>query len=388
MITPTKQQESAIKETLKWYKSKSTQYIEISGIAGSGKTTIVYMLIETLGLKHDEVLFMSYTGKATLALARKGNFAKTIHSTIYNIELKPLIRDGNAVKNIHGNAIMVPEFRLKQELPPNIKLLVIDEAPMVPENMAKDILSFDIPIIALGDINQLPPVFGNPFFLREPNIRLTEPMRQALDSPIIYLAYKALNGEYISKGKYGDSCYVIPKDNVTDTMLTKSDIIICGKNSSRDYINDYIRTQINKIDKPYPIIGDKMICRQNNWSLQLDDTVYMINGLIGYVEDVDISTFDGKSISIDFRPEFEVEKMFKNVDIDYKHLVTPYDKRGNGRSYYNKFEYGYAITCHLAQGSEYDNILIYNEFMGDREYYKKWLYTAITRSKKGIILSI
>ena len=65
-----------------WYHSGTKQTYEISGAAGTGKTTMVLYLIEQLGLSLDEVLFMAYMGKAATQLARHGLPAKTIHSSI------------------------------------------------------------------------------------------------------------------------------------------------------------------------------------------------------------------------------------------------------------------------------------------------------------------
>ena len=91
-------------------------------------------------------------------------------------------------------------------------------------------------------------------------------MRQALDSPIIYLAHRAMNGKFIRPGKYGNSCYVINKDMITDNMLVKSDVVICSRNLTRYNLNQHIRHDILKIDTDTPRVGEKLICRQNNWN--------------------------------------------------------------------------------------------------------------------------
>lgn len=383
----TNQQKYAKEKTLQWWKNKNKQVFEISGAAGTGKTTIVYTLIDELGIDHDDVLFMAYVGKATLALAMKGNFAQTIHSSIYELKKTPLLDEKGEVVIENNRVVDRLEFVKKDSLPKHIKLIVVDEAAMVPEKIAQDLLSFGIPIIVLGDNNQLPPIFGDSFFLTNPDVELTEPMRQALDSPIIHLAMKAMHGDYIRIGRYGNS-YVIKKDMITDNMLTNADIVICGRNKTRDILNRQIREDILKIDKPEPVIGDKIICRKNNWSRQILGNIFLINGMVGYVEDVHYETFNGRSIEIDFRPEFLKTEKFENIEIDYKHIITPFDKRVKTMKYYDTFEYAYAITTHLSQGSEYSNVFIYDEFMGDREFYKKWLYTAITRASGSLILAL
>lgn len=382
------QQLDASDKQYKWWKTLYKQVFELAGSPGTGKTTIIKYLIERIRIEPRDVLFMAYVGKAAMALARQGNFAKTIHSSIYDLKLVPKLDEyGNKIKK-NGRIVTYPAFVKKPKLPDNIRLIVIDEGSMLNEQIAKDILSFGIPVIVLGDLNQLPPVFGSSYFLKNPDVVLTQIMRQAEGDPIIMLSQKAIKGEYIETGKYGSSCFVIDKEQITDTLLTKPDIIICGRNKTREDINQYVRKNIKKIDKDFPVMGDKIICRQNNWNLSVDDNIYLINGLIGFVDNIYLDTYNKKSICIDFRPEFLEDEYFERLPIDFENLFTPLDKKNNKRSYYNKFEFAHAITCHLAQGSQSNNVLVYNEFMGNKDYYRKWLYTAITRAIHGLIIAM
>lgn len=381
------QQSLAVKKAKKWWKYQPKQTFEISGIAGSGKSTIVKYLVEDLKIDPDDVLYVAYVGKATLALSRKGHKAQTIHSTIYTVEIVPKTDENGKEVIVNDKVVMVPVFIKKTHLPRNIKLIVLDEAGMTAEGISLDLLSFGIPMICLGDLNQLPPVFGESYFLQEPDIVLTEPMRQALDSPIIYLAQRAISGKKIHKGQYGN-CFVVSNDDITDNLLMESDVNICGTNRTRDNINNYVRENILHKTVPYPTEGERIICRQNNWTECIDGNIFLINGLVGYVENIYLDTYNKQSINIDFRPEFLQDSCFYDIAIDYKYIIAPYSVRKNSnKSYYNKFEYGYAITCHLAQGSEYPNVLIFDERIGDRDYYNRWLYTAITRASNSLILA-
>lgn len=382
------EQVEAVNKSSYWFEKQYKQVFEISGPAGSGKTTIVRLLIEKMGLGPDEVLFMAYVGKAAMALARQGNFAKTIHSSIYDrIETPKTDENGNIIKK-DGRIVYNVKFVKKPFLPAHIKLLVIDEGSMANKQIAEDVLSFGLPVLVLGDLNQLPPVFGDPFFLINPDIVLTQIMRQAEDDPIIYLSQLAIKSKKIDIGKYGPRCFVIDKESITDNMLVKSDIVICGKNKTRDRMNKHVRENIYKIDDPYPVKGEKMICRLNNWSKVIEDNIFLINGLIGYVQDTYLETYDKKSICIDFRPEFLDNNYFEKIQIDYEYIFLPYEKKKNWKSFYNKFEFANAITAHLAQGSQYGKVFVYDEKIGDKDYYRKWLYTAITRAMYGLILAI
>lgn len=384
----TEQQQEAVNKAKHWWRTRNKQVFEISGAAGTGKSTVVYYLVDELNIDHDDVLFIAYVGKAALALQRKGNNAKTIHSGIYDaIEVPRLDENGNFIV-LNNRTLTNIEFVKKEKLPDNIKLIVVDEAGMVPEKIALDILSFDIPVIALGDNNQLDPIFGNRFFLSKPDAELTEPMRQALDSPIIYLAQRAMRGKVIKYGKYGNNCYVIDKSMINDNMLIKSDVVICNTNKTRYRLNDHIRHDILKIDSEVPKVGEKLICTQNNWNRCIDNNIYLINGMIGYVENVYLDTYNGRTLTIDFRPDFMDFEYFKKVKLDFSHLNSSYENKSSKRSFYDKFEYGYAVTTHKMQGSEADKVFIYDEPYGTSDFRKKILYTAITRAKKFLILAI
>ena len=137
-----------------WHKADSKQTFEISGSPGTGKSFLVNALIDRLGLGDENVLYMAYMGKAAMVLARHGLPAKTIHASIYDCVERP-VRDENGkfVRYSNGKVKLKIDFELKDHLPKKLKLIVIDEASMVPEKMAKDILSFGIPVLTFGDLH-------------------------------------------------------------------------------------------------------------------------------------------------------------------------------------------------------------------------------------------
>ena len=385
------QQEECVKKAVEWYhKVSSKQTFEISGPAGSGKTTIVKTIIQELGIRIEDVLFVAYVGKAALQLTRSGVNGRTIHSTFYNIDFVPVKgEDGNIiVKN--GRLVTRPEFVKKERIPSNIKLIVIDEAPMVNESFGVDIESFGVPVICLGDLQQLPPVIGGSKYLIRPDYVLTKIMRQAEGNPIIYLSQLASRGEQIPYGKYGDRCYVIPKDKVNDNMLLNADMILTPTNRSRIHYNRYIRECLRGIESELPVEGEKLICRKNNRNRIIGDGVYLVNGMIGYVINVEKSSYNGKTLDISFVPDFNEDLVFNNVRLDYKTLMnsiqTDNEKYNKGFSMYDMFEFGDVITVHLSQGSQAENVLFISEPFGmDRSLQAKLNYTGITRAREGLI---
>lgn len=396
-----KMQGVASSEFQYWYKHPESRYrpwFEISGAAGTGKTTVVKHIIKELGLQDSEVIFMAFVGKAALALRLSGVNGRTIHSVIYRL-IKRYKKDSETGQLIYfnGQPILETAFEKVNDLPSNTKLLVVDEGGMVETKMGQDILSFQIPTLVLGDLHQLPPVFGQSLFLQKPDVILNEIMRQHKDSSIIYLAQLAMHGIAIPYGSYNNGeCRVIRREKLTDDDLRECDLVICSTNNQRDKINWYMRKNIFGIDSNSIEIGDKLICRQNCWDILLPDDstdvdIALVNGMIGYVTGVDKNT--GKSanrLSIDFRPEFS-NISFIDLPVNPTYVLSPYTQRKGVNPRYSPdvtFEFGYCSTCHLAQGSQYNKVLVYLDIApGTSDYTKKWLYTAITRAKTGLIIA-
>jgi exodeoxyribonuclease-5 len=379
------QQKEVISLAGDWIRDPFKQTFEISGPAGSGKTTIVRTILQLNGIDPSSVMYLAYVGKAAMMLSLNGNDGRTIHSAIYDLVQVPMLDADGAFIYKNGRMVTRFGFKLKECLPNWVKYIVIDEGSMVNEAIKKDLLSFGIPIIVLGDLNQLPPVFGNPAFLIKPDYVLTKIERQSENDPIVILSQRAIRGDYINFGSYGDKCHVIDRSKLSredmKKTMTDMDIIICGKNQTRDNINNFYRTEIKGFRPDVPMVGDKIICRQNNWNLALDNGIHLINGLIGYLDNMYLDTFNKRSMYIDFRPEFLQEESFERIVMDFPYLFIPLHQANNQkRSYYNRFQFAYAITAHLSQGSQYGSVLVYDEVMGSRDYYMKWLYTCITRA--------
>lgn len=382
-------QEICAKRFLRWWKNpRGKRTFEISGAAGTGKTFLVRQLIEKIGLDLKDVMFMAYVGKATLALSKNGLPAKTIHSSICDIRYESMIdEDGNKIRKEDGTIAVKPVFYRKRYLPDNVKLLVVDEGRMVPEMLAEWIVSYNIPVVVLGDLNQLDPVFGAPYFLNDPDAILTEIMRQAKESPIPHLAKSILKGAYIKPGTFGDGQITILADDF-DANFLKPDIVICGKNRTRKILNDYIRRNLLGMNTNQPLVGDKLICRKNDWNKVNYEGVPLVNGMIGRIRDINYERLTKNVMRIDFAPE-DFEDPFFDVEMDRKTFKIAEDDETYTKPYslYDIFEYGYVITCHLAQGSQYDSVMVKYEYLGGgSRKQQQWLYTAVTRAIKNLTL--
>lgn len=373
------------KELLHWYKNRTKPFYYYSGKAGTGKTTVVRAFLEELEMEVGEYITCAYIGKAVMVLLRKGYNASTIHSLIYDVIFE-VLQDTKITED--GEEIpfrkTMMHFELKKKLPSVLKLIIVDECKMVNDKMITELLSFGIPIIFMGDENQLPPVMGSCNILKTPDFVLNEIMRQAEDDPIVMIANWILDGKPLLPGTYGKSKIMetLPFDKA---LLTDYDAILCGKNKTREMINQRVRNEILHLDPHRLYVGEKLICRQNNWGESVGD-IYLTNGMTGFVEDVHYDSMTNRYLEIDFCPDF-LDEGFERLKLDRKYFYLPYDERAEyGISNYNKFEYGYAITVHLAQGSEYDDVLLLAEKMHDKDTTRRLWYTGVTRAVNSITI--
>ena len=386
-IELTDEQKELKRQMIHWYNhyGSGKPYFYYSGAAGTGKTTVIKSMIDDLGLKKNEVMACAYVGKAVLVLMRHDLYSSTIHSFIY---MPTFVTEKKIVLDEFGNPMEKKsrkmKFVLRHEVAKDIKLIFIDECAMVNDQMRNDILSFGIPVVMCGDQNQLPPVFGTSSILDYPDFVLTQIMRQAEGNPIIHLSQCILKGIPIEYGDYGTS-RVVPSIAVDRKLLTDYDMIICAKNKTREELNDRIRSEILGYDSRKPMLGDKIICRMNNWGESLNG-IYLTNGLVGYITDVNYCSMHRDIVYIDFQPDF-MDDSFEKLSLDYGFMKSDWkERRDYGFSFNNleRFEYAYAITAHLSQGSEYQRVLFMDEPFHDEETLKRLRYTAVTRAQSSI----
>lgn len=389
-ITLNEGQEKIANEAVNWFKNSPEQTFQIAGCAGTGKSVLINAIIKRLHLKTEEILPMAYTGQATSVMRSKGVInACTCHSGLFNA-IKTEMKDeyGRPIIDKQFNVpIMKWSFIPKDFSNTKIKLIILDEAWMVPESFRQYIEDTGIKTIAAGDPGQLPPVKANPGYLVNGEIHyLTQLMRQAEDSPLIYLASRARQGLPIECGTYGNTI-VIFDDELNNDMLAQANIVLCGTNATREYINRKIRHDIRRCFTDFPMYGERIICRKNNWEKEIDG-IALVNGLIGAVATPpSIDSYDGKTYSVDFLPDL-LRTPFTGLKINRQYLNATYKEKellkDNPYLMGERFEYAYASTVHLAQGSEYSFGIYLEEFMR-RDMQNALNYTAITRFKQNMI---
>lgn len=388
---------SSVREWLSTVAPGMAGVYRLFGYAGSGKTTIARELSRDAGRVH----FASFTGKAASVLREKGcHGATTIHKLIY----LPQDKSGHRLRKLQTElarenekdrpsatvlgrlerAIKMEKANLKRpafSLNPDsvleeADLLVVDEVSMVGTKMAEDLMSFGVPILVLGDPAQLPPVGDAGYFIdADPDFMLTEIHRQAEGNPIIGLATQIRQGGGIPYTDTGNAVRVIRKGVLSIEDVASFDQVIVGTNRARHGINAQIREHLGRTPN-VPEVGDKLICLKNNHELQLlNGSQWMVLG---------VRKNDWGRYELDLE---EADSGRKLLDVDC--FPQYFERRGDEIPHYDMreadhFDFGYAITCHKAQGSEWDSVLVIDESHVFRADARKWQYTAVTRASKSL----
>lgn len=381
---------------------KRTPYIRLSGYAGTGKTIVIAYIIQNAieafpkNMRMKKVAVCTYTWKAALVLKARGVEAQSIHSIFYKPMEKKQDKNGKDVDGIYFAK------RSPAEIREEYSMIIIDEASMVSTKIREDIEAVGLPVLYVGDENQLPPIefkkkakFSNERtkeFMEESEFRLTQIRRQALDSPIIRLSIDVREGKNLKFGKYGNGVFKIEGEQLSDKLLLQSDQLLCGKNITRNFLNKRIRKLKGYSNLVLPHENEKLIGLNNLPMLGLYNGQTWLSGedysefklqyshknVMSLISDDNI---DGEPLSKVIVPAWFPDdikgKSFKNSQQLSAFLQE--------NSIYS-VDFGYAITVHKSQGSSYKRPIIFEEYLGNKEFHRKWLYTAVTRAEEKLII--
>lgn len=346
----TEHQKTTIKQVLKDLQNE--RFVTMGGYAGTGKTTCLNTVVKALNQKNLHYAVCAYTGKATNVLRRKGINATTIHSCIYHPE-----------RDIQTNEVY---WTRKPWQHIDFDGFIIDEASMVSEEIHKDILSFGLPILYVGDHGQLEPVGSKFNLMQNPHYKLEEVHRNA--GEIAHFAEHLRKGLPSSSFIGKDKVQIVKESAIHEKHLASVDQIICAFNKTRVSLNERVR-KFKKIEFTHVAVGEKIICLRNKKNLGL------FNGMQGVVTKI-----------LKKKDRFN----FSTQDVDFENIHYDINQWGQEKNNFrfdqeaNPFDYAYAITCHKAQGDEFDNVIVFEQTCSEWDN-KKWSYTAASRAKEVLI---
>ena len=371
MTSFTPHQDTALKAVADWLKAKpgkkgTPPVFRLFGYAGTGKTTLARHIADSVD---GDVKFAAFTGKAALVMRNKGcDGASTIHSLIYRAR---------------ESGVEQPSFELWDDAPASkAKLIVIDECSMVDAELGRDLLSFECPLLVLGDPAQLPPIQGGGFFTDvEPDAMLTEVHRQAQDDPIVRLSMAVREGREIEIGRYGET-EVVTRSDLDPERVMQADQILVGRNATRRAYNMRVRAK-QGITEPLPVAGDKLVCLRNNRKKAL------FNGGLWRVKARTQSRSKSRILAMRLAPDEDFGGRVTKVSVRTDCFTggiedIPWEQRKP----YDEFDFGYVLTVHKSQGSQWDDVVLFDESFAFQDSRARWLYTGITRAAKRLSIVV
>lgn len=374
-ITLSPQQRAAADAVLSWYTSPNRKPVfRMFGYAGTGKTTVIKHVVERL---RGRVEYAAFTGKAASVMRQYGvPTARTLHSLIFRYDGKDPVSQEPVFVKIH-----------KQDNTADINradLVVLDECSMVGGALAEALLSFDVPVLVLGDPAQLPPVQGGGSFTdAEPDAMLTDVHRQAAQSPVLQMATTVRSGNRLLPGTYGDSKAVFKASMTPSDLWDSGAQVLVAKNKTRRSLNSAARRHY-QFAHAVPMFGERVICLKNNYN------VGIFNGETFVVTRCDE---DGKGwLSMDLiregaeagqDPSVEGVRVHSSFFTEEHGGIPDTIKFGSPH-----FDYAYAITVHKSQGSQWDDVVVYTEDWPFGEDRQRWMYTALTRAARNVTVML
>lgn len=386
----TNKQQLGLQVAVQRFKNKE-KYTCISGYAGSGKSTLVKFIVQSLpGIDPEtDVVYATFTGKAAQVLLKKGNKnVSTLHKLLYESLPRP---DGSWYRK--------PVERIPY------KIVVVDEVSMVPQSMIEQLFKYSIYLLALGDPFQLPPIQKDDVntLLNKPHVFLDEIMRQAQESEIIRVSMDIREGKLIDTFN-GSEVKIFNTADFEESMLLWADQVLVATNQTRINLNNTMRRLLGREGGPQD--GDKVICLKNEWDILADNEDPLVNGTIGFLKNsystyVNFPRFLGGHHFDVLQSDFVSDggALFRDINMDKKMIMTGEKccdwktayTIGRNLNHKNKlpkeFTYGYCVSVHKFQGSSCPKGLIIEErFPFDKLEHQRWLYTAITRCEEKAVI--
>jgi exodeoxyribonuclease-5 len=352
-MTFTDEQKKVIRDILKGL-SDGQNVITFGGIGGSGKSTICSFILNALNKKGLKFHPCAFTGKAANVMRKKGmKNATTIHSSIYS----PIV--DLETKEVTWT------MKSCYEVTDQIDGFLVDEASMVSKEIHEDLMSYNLPIIYVGDHGQLEPIGTSFNLMKDPMYKLETVHRNA--GEISHFANHLRKGESAPSSKWEKQVQIVYPQAIKDEHYSKVDQVICAFNKTRCDINEKVRSY-KQIDLSYISKNEKIICLRNNKRLGL------FNGMQGVVTKI------------------KPKNRFDFISDGYLHEDIRYDPDQFGkmkndfefRQEENPFDYAYAITAHKSQGDEFGSVIGYEERC-DKWDHIRWSYTVASRAKRSLI---
>ncbi len=442
--TPTADQRLALARIVDFLETRvSYPCLILKGFAGTGKTTLIAALVRLMLQYGKPFLLLAPTGRAAkVAGDAAQSHASTIHRAIY----VPYDSEGGTRFGLRQNTVKNRLFVVDEA-----SMIGEGSNPARPDSLLRDLASYiyqdsRAKLLIVGDTAQLPPVCEvmspaldagriRTLFPHTAEVALQEVVRQAKLSGILRLATSIR--ESISEQKptlpaihpngTSDIRLVHPRDAMEllartySNVGTENTMVICRSNRQAVRYNLAIRRNILGFEMPLDGGDRMMVCRNSYfWTKKGGNPPFLANGDTIVVHraknfrSIHGMEFADLDFSLEDTPN---EELYATANLAAANALTPALSSEQGRALYTsiraeleaemgsenlqsrlrtnpyinalELKYGYAITCHKAQGGQWDCVFVDPQIFADTPIdlqLLRWLYTAFTRARKMLYI--
>lgn len=447
-LEPTSQQSALMEKVANFIVDKDSDRIFLlKGYAGTGKTSVISSVIKVMDELQQPVVLLAPTGRAAKVLSiYSDKQAFTIHKKIYRQKSgADFNSDFNLNVNLHKSTLfVVDEASMIANSAPDS---VFGSGCLLDDLIHYVYSGENCRLILIGDTAQLPPVGqllspaldkgmleGYGFSVDE--FELTEVVRQASSSGI--LSNATFLRTLIANEFYDDGLPKIDTESFPDVKKMPGDeliealsssygkygtddvIVISRSNKRANVFNNGIRNSVLYREEELSS-GDMLMVVKNNyfWSKDIKGFDFIANGDVAEVKRIrnkrELYGFRFAEVLLYF-PDYDTEieanilldtlqspsptltyddsnRLFQAVQEDYMDIGNKRDRMLKMRQdpYLNALQvkFAYAVTCHKAQGGQWDDVYIDVGYITEEQTdieFLRWLYTAFTRARRNVYM--
>lgn len=379
----------------RWYRKYNHQFIEISGVIGTGAWDLIQHFIDNEGFDSREIMYLSYDQKQVLELAAKRYHAYYINGIIYNY-IRIVDFESLPVVNPSANGIINYEWKkeVRKKIDSRYKLIVVFDSVLLSHQTLMDLATFELPVILIRD-PMLLPAPDTYTFMSDPNIVLREVHPNYAKNPLIYFAHKAIMGERFKPGSY-DNVTVIPRKSMNLYNLKSSDMNLTVTEALMHQTNSIYRDKILSRKDAVNVVGERLVVTETMYDEKIVNQdekkikVFLTKGTVGYIVKINRHVAATKYVPFDFRPEFYYES-FTDLVLDRHQLngITA-TSRQIVPDEITKMAYAYALSIPMARIGHWDKVtlIVEQNELNDPDLQNRLLYTGISKTKRMLTMVV
>lgn len=389
-MTPTNDQYLAIAELVTWYRKAKHQFIELSGIIGTGRWETISTATELLGIDQREIIYLGHDQKWVTELAYLGYHTYYFNTFVYKYQRSIELHSLPVINPASTGPVINWRKKVRSKVDPRYHLIVVLDAGLLTSQAVRDLGGFGLPVILVRD-PMLPPVAGSYALDSEPGIQLRELKPERAKEPLVHFSLKALRGEKLPIGNY-DNVTILPRKAMNIFNLKSSEMNLTLSEDMRETINDLYRERVLKQRSTGNLVGERLIVTRSLWGERLVNPdneklrLTLAAGMVGHLTKLNRHALGTRYVPCEFQPD-GYHASFPELYLD-RYALNRLDPARSSQerpdSGVLETQYAYALSATMARLCHWDKVTLVVDDAEplSPEIRARLMYLAMTRARK------